>query len=118
MNNTTKLIKGDDNREYRRISRWLKVMYTQVTEKHSLFQFADMGTLQDGKADLTYFRYKSEYFALGQFMLLTAPIFYEDKDGKIGFLSGYDSTSMFRPYFIEVSECMDAVRLYVEEDAS
>ena len=97
-----------DGRKYRRVSRWIKINEDIVTKKHSLYDYADA----DGF--LYYFRHNGRLYALGQFMRFTTPAFYEDKYGKLQYLSGYDCTDYYRPYICEVDDCGEYIRLYQE----
>ena len=96
-----------DNGIYKRQSRWIEIKYRSVTERHSLYNFSDDGIL-------CYFLRKGKEYALGQFMRFNPPL--EISNGKeIVKISGYDCTSYFYPYLIEINETGEAVRLYTRE---
>lgn len=93
---------------YTRVSRWLKVEYTIVSEKHQLANYTE----KSGSAGLwlNYFKYQGKQYALGQFMRLATPIILED--GSI--ISGFDSTNYYEPLMIEISSDGESVRLWKE----
>lgn len=96
-----------DGRQYYRISRWIHIEYRYVTPKHSLYAYADDG-------ELICFRHGDRLYALGQFMRLTTPEFYGDKNGKVQYLSGYDCTEWYKPYLCEIDDGGEHIRLYQE----
>jgi len=102
-----RIFKGENGRQFRRVSRWIKVNYKTVTSRHSLADYADGDSL-------AYFRHGGREYALGQFMRLTAPEFFENEDGKKSFLSGYDCTQYYKPYLIEIDDGGEYVRLFEE----
>ncbi len=102
-----KTITTVDGRKYNRVSRWIHIEYRTVTPRHSLYDYADDG-------ELICFRHNGRLYALGQFMRLTAPEYYEDVDGKMQFLSGYDCTEWYKPYVCEIDDGGEYIRLYQE----
>lgn len=96
-----------DGHKYERVSRWIHIEYRYVTPKHSLYDYADDG-------ELICFRHGGSLYALGQFMRLSVPKFYEDKNGKLQYLSGYDATEYYKPYLCEVDDGGEYIRLYQE----
>ena len=110
-----KNIKAKDGRTYRRASRWIRIRFDYVTMRHSLSAYADFsGTDDETHGLLIWFRHGGRSYALGQFMRLSYPIFYEDENGKESFLSGYDSENWYRPYLIELDDGGEYCRLYEE----
>lgn len=91
----------------KRVSRWIKLEWRQVTAKHSMANYADEGML-------ICFRHNNKLYALGQFDRLAYPIFFENEEGKTSYLSAYDSAVWYKPYLLEVSDCGEYVRLYEE----
>lgn len=113
----SKIINTIDGKKIKRVSRWLKIRSTYgITARHSLYDFCD--TYNDNSID--YFIYKGKKYALGQFMRFggccTSAYIQWYENGKLCFLSGYDCTNFYNPLLIEVSECGEAVRLYMEVD--
>ena len=102
-----RIYNGENGRQFRRVSRWIKVNYKTVTSRHRLAEYADGD-------ELIYFRHGGREYALGQFMRLTAPEFFENEDGKKSFLSGYDCTQYYKPYLIEIEDGGESVRLFAE----
>jgi hypothetical protein len=104
-----------DNTTIQRVSRWIKLRRVTVTKRHSLAEYADFaGTDNPNEGTLTYFIHNGKKYAYGQFSRLSYPTFFEDEDGKTSYLSGYDNTEWYKPYLIEVDECCEYVRLYLE----
>ena len=102
-----KIITTDDNRKYKRVSRWIKIEYREVTKKHILFDYADDG-------QLCCFRYGGRLYAVGQFMRFNYPEFYTDEKGKKSFISGYDCTQWYKPLCCEIDDGGEYIRLYEE----
>ena len=94
-----------DGNKYRRVSRWIRCDFIQVTARHSLADYADDGSL-------TFFRYGGRRYALGQFMRLTYPEFFTDENGNTGYLSGYDATQWYNPLLIEIHPDGEYIRLF------
>jgi len=101
------LIKAQDNRNYRTASRWIKINYTLVTPRHRLYDYSDDG-------NLCFFRHNNMMYAIGQFERLAYPIMWNDDNGKLQHLSGYDCTSWYNPYLIEIDDGGEYVRLWLE----
>lgn len=99
----------------KRVSRWIRIDNIPVTNRHSLYDYADTYGLDEGeKPLLTCFRYSGRVYALGQFMRLAAPYSFIDTNGNRAFISGYDSSNYYNPLLIEVCESGERVRLYQE----
>ena len=108
-----KTITTSENRTYKQVSNWLDIKYVYVTKRHSLSDYADFyGTDNEKEGILTYFIFKGKKYALGQFMKLSHPEFFENEDGKKSFLCGYDCTDCYNPLMIEMDDCADSVRLF------
>ena len=105
-----KYIKTQDGRDYIRASRWIRIECKDVTARHSLADYADGDTL-------LYFRHGGRVYALGQFLRLTYPEFFEDENGKTSYLSAYDATNYYNPYLMEVHPNGEHIRLYREVTA-
>lgn len=118
-----------EGRTLRRLSRWIKVQQEyNITPKHSLYDYCtdesgyhptqskfnpENGTFLD------YFRFQGRKWAIGQFiqfggMMGGYPPMWEDEDGKLQYLSGYDSENYYNPIMIEFSEACEYVRVYQE----
>ena len=108
-------IKTSENRTYKQVSNWLEVKEQYVTKRHSLSEYADFyGTDNEKEGLLTYFTFKGKKYALGQFLRLSYPEFFENEDGKQSFLCGYDCTDYHNPLMMEMDDCVDSVRLFQE----
>ena len=110
------IITTTDGRKYKRASRWIKIEIRYITKKHVLFDYADTYDCDDGEGLLTCFRHGGRLYALGQFMRFTTPEFYEDDNGKLQYLSGYDCTTWYKPLICEIDEGGEYIRLYQELD--
>jgi hypothetical protein len=123
-----KLIKASDGCEYTR-SRWLTIKQNyNPTKKNKLWDYVIDGSgyhpyqekfNPDDGLFLEYFKYKGRLFAIEQFMVIgsvwnpgEAP-YYEDKEGNHT-LSAFDSEEYFHPYYIEIDDCGEHVRVYEE----
>ena len=110
---TLKTITTTENRTYKKVSNWIEVKYQYVTKRHSLSDYADFcGTDNENEGLLTYFTFKGKKYAMGQFIRLSYPEFFENEDGKQSFLCGYDCTCYYKPLMMELSDYGDSVRLF------
>ena len=110
---TLRTITTTENRTYKKVSNWIEIKYQYVTKRHSLSDYADFcGTDNEKEGSLTYFTFKGKKYALGQFMRLTHPEFFENEEGEQSFLCGYDRTDYYKPLMLELSDCADSVRLF------
>lgn len=99
-----------------RKSRWISIHCKYVTRRHSLAEYADFAGSDDPEIGLLhYFMYQNKAYAIGQFMRLSYPIFFENEEGKTSYISGYDCTQYYHPLLIEMDDCCERVRLFDEE---
>lgn len=119
-----KVLKTQDNREIKRVSRWIEIKHNYSPNKrNSLFYYAtDENGYRDGQNAfnpanglyLDYFKWNGRTWAIEQFMRLDYPIFYNDSNGKLGVISAYDSENYYNPILIELDEYGEHVRVYEE----
>lgn len=113
-----------DNRVIYRCSRWIKRQTNyNPNKRNSLFYYAtDENGYREGQTGynpenglyLDYFRWNGRNWAIEQFLRLDYPIMWEDKQGKLNFLSGYDSENYYNPILIEIDETGEYIRVYEE----
>lgn len=84
-----------DSKQYKTASRWIKLK----------------STLKDGKY---YFIHYGKRYHLDDFMRLSYPIVWYDRDGKLNYISGYDSTQWYNPYLIDIDDGGEYIRLWKE----
>lgn len=126
-----KEIVSEDGVRYRRISRWIEIKHNyNPSKRNSLWDYvsdengyrphSDSFNPENGLS-LDYFRFRGRTFAVEQFYVLGGvwvggtPIFYNDKDGKLGYISTVDMDgNMFHPIYGEWDEYCEHVRLYEE----
>lgn len=101
------------NIKIRRVSRWIHLEFKYVTKNHSLYDYGEAYSEEEGKRSVYIFKHNNRLYALNQFERLSYPMFFEE-NGKKLFVSGYDSTQFYYPYLIEISDCGEYVRLYEE----
>ncbi len=77
-----------DGNTYRRLTDWIQ--------------------LKDGKFELNNKTYSLE----DDFDNLNYPIFYDDDEGKLCFLSAVEKDEWVHPFLLELSECVDWIRVY------
>lgn len=99
--------KTQDKTTIKRVSRWIAIHFDCITPRHSLYEYSDDGML-------SWFRHNGRKYAIGQFERLAYPIFFDDEDGKLAYLSGYDCTQWYKPYLIEIHPDGECIRLYTE----
>ena len=119
----TKIICTDGKIIYRK-SRWIKRQTNyNPNKRNSLFYYAtDENGYREGQTGynpknglyLDYFRWNGRNWAIEQFLRLDYPIMWEDKEGKLNFLSGYDSENYYNPILIEIDETGEYIRVYEE----
>lgn len=112
-----------------RKSRWIKRQEKcNVSKRNGLYYYAtDENGYHSGQAGfnpenglfLDYFRWNGRNYAIEQFFRLNSmfcPLSYcwEDKQGKLNFLSGYDSENYYNPILIEIDETGEYIRVYEE----
>lgn len=93
--------------QYKTCSRWIKVKDKEVTPRHKLYDYSDNGSL-------LYFMHNNREYAIGQFERLAYPIMWNDNDGKLQYISGYDCTTWYNPYLIEIESNGEYVRLWTQ----
>lgn len=113
-----------DGRTIRRVSRWIKIQQNyRPNKRNRLFYYAtDSNGYREGQSRynpaeglyLDYFRWNGRTWALEQFLRMDYPMMYENEDGKLSYLSGYDSEDYYHPILIELDDCGEYVRVYVE----
>jgi hypothetical protein len=100
-----------------RVSRWIRIQTAyNITERHALHYYAentDVGNAVD------YFTYGGTRYALARFLRFGSPWLpveysWTDDDGKMQFLSGYDSENYYNPIMIEIHPDGEHVRVYRE----
>ena len=102
-------ISKDKDCKITRVSRWIRIQTAfDITKKHSLFDYCD----KTNENSIDYFRYNGRKYAVNQFFRLIHPIFFDDTNGKTNFISGYDSENYWNPYYIEIDDCGEYVRMY------
>jgi len=119
-----KIIKTNDNRYIKRVSRWIKIRQAyNITSRHSLFYYRmDENGYRDGQTNfnpdngtyLDYFVFNGRKWAIDQFLRMDFPITWEEND-KLQFLSGYDSENYYNPLMIEIDDSGEYVRCYYDE---
>ena len=118
-----------EGRTLLRLSRWIKVqqgynitprhsLYDQCTDENGFYPGQSMFNPENGTF-LDFFRFNGRKYAINQFIIFGGcmggyPPMWEDEDGKIHYLSGYDSEDYYNPIMIESSEYCEYVRVYQE----
>lgn len=120
-----KTIAANDGKEIVRVSRWIKIRQNyNVSKRNSLYYYAtDENGYREGQTNynpenglyLDYFKFNGRTYAIKQFYRMDYPIFFENEDGKISYIAGYDSENYYNPLLIEIDECGENVRLYEEK---
>ena len=115
-----------DNRNIMRVSRWISIKHNyNPNKRNNLWYYVTDGNgYREGQAGydktaglyLDYFIFQGRKYAINQFLNLNNPfycipvMFYEN--GKLQYLSGYDSENYYNPIMIELSEDGEQVRIY------
>ena len=120
--------KENGTQDFMRVSRWISVKNNYTPNKrNSLWDYVrdengynpyDSNFSPENGLYLDYFRYKGRNYAVEQFWCLGNPFYvpvtysYEDKDGKLYFLSGVDADNYYNPIYVEFNEYCEKVRVY------
>lgn len=107
------IVTADNKRQYKTVSRWIRVQYKEITRRHSLEPYADFRGLHRKTAGVLCFRHSGRWYALDQFLRMP-PIFFENEDGKTSYLSGYDCTNYYNTELIEIHPNGEYARLWEE----
>lgn len=99
------------------VSRWISVQYIDVTEKHSLYCYADKTEEYNGKYPVSAFRYNNRWYALNQFINRYSMWGFDPKCEEYpAFICGYDGDgNIFNPLLLRMDEYGEKVRLYIVE---
>ena len=118
-----KLILTKDGKTIKRMSRWIKIRQAYgVSKRNRLCYYAtDENGYREGNSNfnpdsrlfLDYFVWNGRRWAIEQFYCLDYPIMYEE-NGKLQYLSGYDSENYYNPILIEIDNNGEYVRVYEE----
>ena len=97
------------------VSRWIRIETLYVTEKHSLFYYADKDDEYLGKYPVTAFRWKNRWYALNQFLARFGMMGFDLECKEYpAYISGYDGENYFNPLLMELDKYGDKCRLYLE----
>lgn len=88
----------DYKEKYTRVSRWIKIDYTPTEAARPFFRHANKRYYFD---DIMRVNYPG-----------TTPTEIKAEDGETVLLSGYDSTTYYKPLFVELDDGGESVRLY------
>ena len=101
----------------KKVSRWIAIETLNITEKHTLFYYADADTEENGKRLVSAFRYKNRWYALGQFISRFGMFGFDLKcDEYPGYICGYDAEgNIFNPLLIEMDLFNEKIRLWLAE---
>lgn len=102
-------------KELKAVSRWIQIKTLYVTEKHSLFDYAEKDAECMGKYPVMAFRWKNHWYALDSF-LSRYGICGFDRECKEypTFITGYDGNNYYNPLLMELDEYGEKCRLYEE----
>jgi len=117
------IIKTKDNRELKRVSRWIQIRHNyRPNKRNSLWYYVqDENGYREGRKGynpenglyLDYFVWNGRTWAIEQFYRMDVPMMWEE-DGKLHWVAGYDSENYYNPILIEMDEYGEYVRVYEE----
>lgn len=122
------LIKTTDGKTLKRVSRWIHIQTNyKPNKRNALWDYARDGNgngpsskkFDKDSAVIDFFFWNGRTWAIEQFYSLSgpfggSPMFFENEDGKMSYIAGYDSENYFNPILIEMSDSCEWVRVYVE----
>ena len=116
------IITTKDGNKIQSVSRWIKIRhnYSPCKRNPLWYYVMDGNGYREGqdKFDkntglfLDYFVWNGRKWALEQFLRPSYPEMWEDKDGKLHWLSGYDCENYFNPIQIELDDGCEYVKVY------
>ena len=98
-------------------SRWIKIHNEVITSRSKFWDYGypcDGINWDDNCREIDYFQYNGRKYPIDQFLRLTYPILYEDKEGKSGVIGGYDCTDWYHPMLLEIHPDGEYVKLWKE----
>lgn len=113
------------------VSRWIKIKCNyNVSKRNPLYCYAmDENGKRDGEngfnpengLSLDYFTFNGKNYAIEQFISMQSQFCclsysWEDKHGKLHFMSGYDSENYYNPLLIEVDCNGEYIKVYAEKN--
>ena len=121
----------DGTKIFNRVSRWIKVkqnynpcsrnrLWDYVQDENGYKHYQEQFNPENGLY-LDYFTFHGRNYAIEQFLALGNPFYtavsysYEDKAGKLFYLSGVDGENIYNPLYIEMDEYGEYVRVYTED---
>ena len=120
----------NENKTIYRLSRWIRIQRNYNPNKRNrLYYYAmDGNGYREGQNGfdpknglyIDFFHWNGRTYAIEQFIMLGSiwcpyTCTFNDKDGKMHYLSGYDSENYFDPILIELDEYGEYVRVYTEK---
>ena len=97
-----------------RLSGWLKIHTSIVTQRHSLAMYGGE-TTEDGKLSVDWIQFRGNKYPLRRFERCY-PIMFDDEEGKLSHLSGYDVENFYNPIMIELNyDGEPYVRIYQQD---
>ena len=125
-----KKISTTDGRTRIRRSRWILVRHNDhPNRRNSLWDYVTDGNGNRSCSPrfdpssglyLDYFVWNGRKWAIEQFysasgtMGFLAPMMFENEDGKLSYIAGYDSENYWNPILIELDDGCEYVRVYEE----
>lgn len=103
-------------KELKRVSRWISVDCLNITEKHSLYYYADKEDCYNGKYPVMAFRWNNRWYAIGQFIGRFSMWGFDQKCERYpAYIHAYDGDGdLYCPLLMEMDEYGEKVRLYIE----
>ena len=118
------IIETKDGNKIKRVSRWIKIRRNyHPNHRNSLWYYVmDGNGYREGQEKfdpetglyLDYFVWNGRKWAIEQFYRMDYPMMWEDENGKLNWLSCYDSENYYNPILLEFDEYCEYVRVYEE----
>ena len=96
---------ANDGRKYQKSSRWIKIQYSTIkNKKHSLYNY------KEDDNSIAFFTNSGKKYAISQFIQMPHLVLLQD----MAIIGGYDISTSYKPYLLEMSGCAEYVRLWEE----
>lgn len=103
-------------KELKRVSRWITIKEELITEKHSLWCYADKDTtFNERYAYCSIFRWNGRQYAVNQFISRFSMYGFDLECKEYPpYITGYDGERYYNNLYCELDDYGEKIRLYVE----
>jgi hypothetical protein len=98
-----------------KVSRWITLCNLDITEKHSLYYYADKDSENNGKYTVSAFRYNNKWYAIDQFLARFGWMGFDiECKNYPPFIIAYDGEgNIYNPLLLEMDDNCEKIRLWM-----